>query len=171
MPALAKPSLWASVAKEIPALVARQLEDNKPSTVTLLFSGKAWYKHEAFWIPAAIIGAIVICACIGLCALSGSEMRYAEPPGFVAACEAREAEEAEEAEAAVRAEEARKRRIAGHEWVAGRGHGGELMSVGKEKPKTVRDLLRIGPLFSSNTLVLQARARIHNLVYHELGEE
>ncbi|CAG7557611.1 unnamed protein product [Fusarium equiseti] len=100
MPALAKPSSWASVAKEFPALVARQLKDNKPSTTTLLSfnSGNVWYKNEAFWIIAGIVGAIVVCGGIGLCALSSSEMRLAEPPSLMARMEADQAENAEKEE-------------------------------------------------------------------------
>jgi hypothetical protein len=90
MPALAKPSPWASLAKEIPGLVARQLEDNKPPTITLLSSGSPWYMSAKFWVITGIVVGILAVIGGGLVAVSGSERRLANPPSLVAAEEERQ---------------------------------------------------------------------------------
>ncbi|RBR15646.1 uncharacterized protein FIESC28_07287 [Fusarium coffeatum] len=95
MLALANYSPWVSVAKKIPALVARQLRDNESSTISLLSSGNAWYRSKKFWIIIGIILGIALIVDIGLCAGSHSERRQAEPPKLMAAWEAEEAERQE----------------------------------------------------------------------------
>jgi len=77
MPALAKPSPWASVSKEIPALFARQLRDNdipwhnKPSASAS--SGGEWYKSKKFWIVAGVLLGIALLIGVACCAAGSSK--------------------------------------------------------------------------------------------------
>ena len=79
MPAPAIPSPWVSVAKEIPALVARQLRDNDipPPAHS---PGNPWYRSWKFWIPAGIIIVVLVCVGGGLAAAgSGGPRLVVEP--------------------------------------------------------------------------------------------
>lgn len=79
MPALANPSPWISVAKEIPALVARQLRDNDVPPPAHS-PGNPWYRSWKFWIPAGIIIVVLLCVGGGLAAAgSGGPRLVAEP--------------------------------------------------------------------------------------------
>lgn len=91
MPALANPSPWVSVVKEIPALVARQLRDNDVPPPAHS-PGNPWYRSWKFWIPAGIVILVLVCVGGGLAAAGSGG------PRIVAELSEQEAEELRELE-------------------------------------------------------------------------
>ncbi|RFN45072.1 hypothetical protein FIE12Z_10690 [Fusarium flagelliforme] len=78
-----------SVAKEIPALVAREITDNEPLTVALLSSEYHWYTSTRFWVIGGIIGGLLliggICACAAGHGDLGAKIAQADEDGVLAA--------------------------------------------------------------------------------------